>query len=311
MSYSLNRFILFSCEAVDMADECWLFRWKGAHYYFVHRMQKSIDLVRRVRSTAVEAVILHFVTRPSSFTSNWSWLTCLFSYSRFPYQENKINEWFDETIPSENTSEQRIVSVMNVDREGRTTNVYRTKDKAKFPGCLSGDNFEVFLHRTNHESALNIMACGIDLNKARKGVADFSDGDGYYLSNSFQGLDWNRSDRSGKGQAVLIYRVNTRELRGENNDNGLNLCNDESEWRRVVEEYRKPTSNQGKKVRTRRKLRKECKSKHFIEGPISSGSSNHPSPVEHTYQLCVRQENCAQLFDRSLHSVVFFEASER
>lgn len=316
MSNSLNHFSLFRCEAVDMADESWIFRWTAAHYYFARHMQKSTDLVRRVRST-VEAVILLLATKPSSFNSSRSWLTCLLGYSRFPYQEKTINTWFRQKFRSEDGQEQKAVNVMNVDLEGVKTKIYRTQGQAKnFPDSLSNVQFEVFCHGTNHESAQNIIDRGIDLNKERKGrrkAQDFSDGDGYYVSNSFDdALEWAYDNTCpGEGQAVLVYRVNKKELRGENNDNGLDLRdNKEKEWLEVVREYRRPyLSDRRRRSRPNNRLRKECKQLYFIEGPITSGSNNPPSTDYNndSHQLCVRNEICAQLFNISLHSVVFFE----
>ena len=48
---------------------------------------------------------------------------------------------------------------------------------------------------------------------------------------------------------------------------------------------------------------------HFIEGPMAGEGQNfqRPIPNEGSYQLCIRNKDCAELFDQSLHSVVFFE----
>ena len=315
MSWSLSYLSVFKCEAVDMVDESWRFRWKAVRNYFGGYMENSVDLVRRVRSN-VEDLIFLLTTRPSSFNSNCSWLTCFLGYSRFPYKEEIINTWFVQNFPSEDTGK-RKVNVMNVDREGKRTKIYRTQGQAdNFPNSLSDDQFDVFFHGTNHESAQDIIEHGIDLSKARKGVPqDFSDGDGYYLCNSFEEtLKWVGSDvRQGEGQAIVIYRVDKRELRGDNNDKGLDLRGDNLQWVRVVSEYRIPSSGKPAKKRSQpdNKLRKHWKTMPYIEGPISSGSKN-PSYADFdcskgTYQLCVRTDNCAQLFDKSLHSVVFVE----
>lgn len=291
-----------------MAEESWISRWKAVHCYFARHMQKSIDLIRRVRST-VEAVILLLASRPSSFNSN-----CLpLGHSHFPYQENKINKWFVQGIRSQNTGEQRSVNVMNVNREGRRSGFYRTQNQAAFPNSLSHDQFEVLCHGTNHRSAQNIMERGIDFSKSCKGVPqDFSDGDGYYVSNNFDEILKFAQDetRSREGQAVLVYRVSTGELRGKKKDeNGLELCDNRSEeWLEVVREYRRPYSR-NPRFRINKNLRKEWAKLYFIEGPITSGSKNPPSTDynDDSHQLCVRNQICAQLFNISLHSVVFFE----
>lgn len=47
----------------------------------------------------------------------------------------------------------------------------------------------------------------------------------------------------------------------------------------------------------------------FIEGPICSEAHcfSNPYPIDDSYQFCVKSQVCAELFDRSLHSVVFFD----
>ncbi len=301
-----------------MANECWLFRRKAAHFHFARHVQKSIDLVRRVRST-VEAVILLLATGLSSFNSNWSWLTFFLGYNRYPYQEKTINTWFPKKLPSEDGQEQKAVDVMNVDQEGIRNDVYRTQRKKAFPESLSSDKqFKVFFHGTNHQGAQNIIEDGIDLGKLRKDrVQDFSEGEGYYVCNTFEdAFEWaQRNFLPSEGQAVLVYRVNKKELRGENKEKGLNLRKNKTEWLRVVKEYRKLISSRGRSARNRctpdAKLRKDLNNWSYIKGPITAGGNNPPSTdfdnSRGKYQLCVRKDNCAQLFDNSLHSVVFFK----
>ena len=36
-------------------------------------------------------------------------------------------------------------------------------------------------------------------------------------------------------------------------------------------------------------------------------SSTNPTPIGGSYQLCVRHSDCANLFDLSIYSVIFFE----
>ena len=36
-------------------------------------------------------------------------------------------------------------------------------------------------------------------------------------------------------------------------------------------------------------------------------SSMNPTPIAGSYQLCVRHSDCANLFDLSIYSVIFFE----
>lgn len=303
-----------------MADGPWIFRWKDVHNYSAgHIMNKGIILVRRVRSNSEVDLILLSGARSTSFHSNCFWFSCLLGYSRFPYQEDRTNAWFVQRFRSKDGREQRV-NVMNVNQEGIRTYSYCTNGQARnLPGhSLSDDQFDVFFHGTSHKNAQNIIENGINLKKARKGKPqDLSDGDGYYLCDSFDvAYDWGRRKfpGPGEGQAVLMYRVNKILLRGEDKNNGLDLRNDETKWLEVVREYRKPYCSNPKKRGSKpdidKALRKELKNDYqFIEGPITSDPERNPSAAEfysETYQLCIRQDNCAQLFNNSLHSVVFF-----
>ena len=294
-----------------MADESWIFGRKVLHTLMVGNMQESLYLIRHMQSMIGDIIeVLRFVSAARSLIvySNYSCLTCLLEFNGFPYQGSKTNEWFVQEFRSEDQKEQKLVNVINVNQEGRRMNSYRTQGQAEnFPDCLLADNYEVFFHGTNHRSAQDIIERGIDLTKGKE-AQDFSDGDGYYVGASFdEAFGWARSNTShGEGQAVLIYRVHKEQLRGENNDNGLNLREDKQEWLQVVREYRHYPPDK----KPNRKLRKDFKKRYgFIEGPRASVSRRNPSPSEDidTYQLCVRNDNCAQLFNNSLHSAVFFK----
>lgn len=229
---------------------------------------------------------------------------------RFPYQEDTINEWF--TLSTDGVQRDQAVNIINVDEDGKTRKCYTAQNEADncFPESLEDDEFELFFHGTRHESAQNIMEHGIDV---RKGNAkqDFSDTDGFYLGKNFdEACRWTRS-RGYPNTAVLVFRVNKLELRGDDKEKGLDLRDSVNnnqnmkEWQEVVRQFR---------CRPDRKFRKEInKSYQFIEGPMASISGKNPSSLSHpkqkdgSYQLCVRKDNCAELFDRSLHSVVFFD----
>ena len=109
---------------------------------------------------------------------------------------------------------------------------------------------------------------------------------------------------------MLVFRVNKLELRGDDNEKGLDLPDlvnnnqNMKKWQEVVRQFR---------CRPDRKFRKEInKSYQFIEGPMASISGRSTRSLFHirqkdgSYQLCVRKDICAELFDRSLHLVVFF-----
>ena len=211
--------------------------------------------------------------------------------SPFLYEENTdpVNEWF--TLFTEGG---------NVDKDGKERNTVQNQTDNCFLESLD-DEFEIFFHD---------MECGIDVNKGRE-KQDFSDGDGFYLGKNFEeACRWTRS-RGQPNTAVLVFRVKKFELRGDDNEKGLDLRdlvnNNQNmrEWQEVVRQFRN---------RPDRKFRKDInRSYQFIEGPMASISGKNPSSLSHprqkdgSYQLCVRKDNYAELFDRSLHSVVFFD----
>ena len=224
--------------------------------------------------------------------------------SRFPYQEETVNQWF--TVSTEGVQPDKAVHIMNVDKDGQAKKCYTAQNPIdNFPVSLEDDDFEMFCHGTSHDNAQDIIECGINLTKGKE-KQDFSTGDGFYLGKSFhEAYKWTKT-RGHFTSAVLVFRVNKVELRGDDNDNGLDLRKPErkKEWREVVSQFRSG--------RPDKKFRKDLNRNYqFIEGPMASLSSknprlDYPKQKDGTYQLCVRNEDCAELFDRSLHSVVFF-----
>lgn len=224
--------------------------------------------------------------------------------SRFPYKEETVNQWF--TVSTDGVRRDKEVHIMNVDKDGQTKKCYTAQNLIdNFPVSLEEDDFEMFVHGTSHDSAQDIMECGINLTKG-KGKQDFSTGDGFYLGRRFEeACKWTKT-RGHSTSAVLVFRVNKAELRGDDNDNGLDLTMPEKKkkWQEVVSQFRSGKPD--------KKFRKDLNRDYqFIEGPMASLSSknqrlDYPKQKDGTYQLCVRNEDCAELFDRSLHSVVFF-----
>jgi len=223
---------------------------------------------------------------------------------RFPYEEETVNQWFTEF--TEGVQRDEEVHIMNVDKDGEKKKCYTTQNSIhNFPVSLEDDDFEVFCHGTSHDSAQDIMECGIDLDRG-KGKQDFSSGDGFYLGKNFdEACKWTKT-RGHSTSAVLVFRVNKLELRGDDNDKGMDLTKPEEKkkWQEVVSQFRPGKPD--------KKFRKDLdRNYQFIEGPMASLSCKnlrleYPKQKDGTYQLCVRDDDCAQLFDRSLHSVVFF-----
>jgi len=110
-------------------------------------------------------------------------------YNRFPYNTETVNQWF--TL-NEDVQRDQPVNIINVDEVGQESKCYTTERLAAngFSHSLEDEEFELFFHGTNHDSAQDIMTSGINLIKGSK-RRDFSHGDGFYVSKSFvKAFDW-------------------------------------------------------------------------------------------------------------------------
>ena len=220
----------------------------------------------------------------------------------FPFQSEKRNEWF---LPRLTRRRRRAVQVINVTpiREGgirRRGRSYLSDHGVDNFQSLSGGDYELFFHGTSHVSAEDIVNHGIDLNRGGK-KKDFSDGGGFYLCNDFNEASsaiWARNRPL--CSAVLVFQVPSNRLRRRR---GLNLqgANERENWEEVVRHFRRGSRSP--------RFLGELDPVHFIEGPMAGGGQNfqRPIPNEGSYQLCIRSKDCAELFDESLHSVLFFE----
>ena len=227
--------------------------------------------------------------------------------NRFPYREDTVNEWFN--LPPEDDWPERgeAVKVINVDKCGLERKCYRTQNQVEntFPDSLEDDEYELFFHGTSQKHAKDIIENGIDLKRGAK-AQDYSDGDGFYLSKHFdEALKWARHRHV--SFAVLVFRLKRTELRGNNNEKGYDLREPakRKKWQGVIKQFRSGKPD--------KKFRKEINRFYqFIEGPMASLSRKNPNisfavPKGDSYQICVREKNCAELFDYSLHSLVFLD----
>lgn len=230
----------------------------------------------------------------------------LTEYNRFPYNAETVNNWFFLVADVQRATP--VVNIINVDNDGQEDKCYTSERQAEngFSDSLQDERFELFFHGTNHESAKEIMESGIDLLEGSK-KKDFSHGDGFYIGKSFdKALEWSKQRYRNVEEscsAVLVFRVAKKELRGNNNENGLNLRDlrnpaKKEEWDNVIQQFRSGEACLDFIIDVNERYQ-------FIEGPMASPPSLQP--IEGSYQLCVRKENCVQLFNRCLHSVVFFD----
>ena len=101
--------------------------------------------------------------------------------------------------------------------------------------------------------------------------------------------------------AVVVFRVSRVELRGNDNSKGLDLTgiDRKEEGQNLI---KKCLSSDSSYLNT-------VEGYHVIEGPLVYGdrkdSEGNCTPKKDSYQLCVRTDDCASLFDKSLAAVYF------
>ena len=288
-----------SVLSLNVASKDWVEWQKKLHAsYCGQTAQSLLQTLEWLRQLTIETLATFQLPSQVGFL-----LKCLMLHgenifskcNRFPYQPNTINKWF--TISSADRKvRKRPVNVMNVDRDGKTQNCYTTQNRDE-NFLLPNENEEVFFHGTSHVHARNIIDGGIKLSKGEN-LKDFSDGEGFYLAKQFDEA-WKNKWASNRPSvsAVLVFRVHRADLRERRQ--ALDLRTDEEQWRSVIRAFRSGASTE------------QFQQYEFIEGPMSSisrGDQSLCNPMFHgdTYQLCVKHDNCAELFDRSLHSAVFF-----
>ena len=245
--------------------------------------------------TVLESIIVHI----SDF---FKYNSCIgVDFTRFPYQEERVNEWFQ--VVKEDDQEGKTISVINIDHIKGSEKVYSPQYRTEFPKGLLDADHKILFHGTNHHGAQSISEEGILLSKGAKNQ-DFSSGKGFYLSSSIEeALQWacHRFDRP----AVVVYKIQLETLA---NYNGFDLQGEENkqQWKEIVIQCRK-SQNQDKKF-----LRRIRKQYNYIEGPMASISKNRqemsrpPRQKENSYQFCILSEELAEDFYTSLHSLLFF-----
>lgn len=221
-----------------------------------------------------------------------------FSCSRFPHKEDIVNSWFDQEYGGEPS---RMMKTINVVKEAGTP--WHDEDVSFKSSLLNqlqlpdDDQFEFFYHGTNYSAAENIIA-GIDLTIKMSKNLEF--GRGFYVTNTLSvANEW--AQAKSPNTAVLVFRVCRVQLRNDGNIIGRNLMNDEEEWKSLLQNSL--SSDSDFPIRLERF--------DFIEGPVVNREGDfksRPIPKNDSYQLCVRQQKCASLFDRSLCAVVYFSS---
>ena len=176
-------------------------------------------------------------------------------------------------------------------------------------------SYEYWFHGTDAASANKIaIEKGINIS-AGKGARDFSNGDGFYLSDSFhRALDWTRKKWFAcEYTAILRYKV-TRDVLS--NEDGLRLSfpEDRDLWKQVIRYFRSE-GEEGTED-----LDDQLNNATFIIGPLSKdgwwdenkANSNWPEPLRDNWtQLCIRDKKLALTFNLALDKIAFVKDGKR
>ena len=181
------------------------------------------------------------------------------------------------------------------------------------------EGFDHWFHGTDSASATKIaVEMGVKTaagNEAR----DFSDGDGFYCSDSFQrAQDWakHRGFTACDYYAILRYKVSRDLLHGE--EPGLHLSFPEQKelWKKTIRHFR----SEGRDGAGDQDLIKLLKDVAFIIGPLSTDGSwrknknnpGWPEPLCHdSNQLCIRSKTLALKFNLCLDKIAFVKKTQK
>ena len=224
--------------------------------------------------------------------------------SKFPFQSSITNKWVPLTnIPKEEMQSNiqlSSVNIMNlVTKESDAYGLASTAVSALMP---QDDRNIALYHGTDHQSARQILIRGIYLNAGRQ-KRDFSCGKGFYLTTEMEDA-FNWAKQTTEKPAILIFAVDRTNL---SKTRKLNLYENEEKWREIVSSF---------KTATRTAVTRESVNQYdLIEGPMARMIRDEtcdelvfqPKPL--SYQICLISEVFAEEFEKTLHSIVFFDFS--
>ena len=224
--------------------------------------------------------------------------------SKFPFQSSITNKWVPLTnIPKEEVQSNiqlSSVNIMNlVTKESDAYGLASTAVSALMP---QDDRNIALYHGTDHQSARQILIRGIYLNAGRQ-KRDFSCGKGFYLTTEMEDA-FNWAKQTTEKAAILIFAVDRTYL---SETPKLNLFEDAKKWRQIVSCFRTATQT----AITRETIQQY----DVIEGPVAR-MTRHGNlaelviePKPSSYQMCLTSNRFAEEFEKTLHSVVFFDIS--
>ena len=222
----------------------------------------------------------------------------------FPFKCDSTNSWFQLPVTNceeaESTRDPCDVKIMNF----VANTSHASKDiHSQLDGSLSqSDGVTVLYHGTDYKSAVAILFRGIYL-RAGRHKRDFSCGSGFYLTKNLdEAVNWALATTA--KPAILVFQVEKKDL---DSAKRLNLTNYEERWCKIVTSFRSGR---------RTAATKEIESTYdLIEGPQATMIYDEESRELYwkqkpsSYQICLISDDFAEIFEKSLHSILFLEVS--
>ncbi|KAK6991361.1 hypothetical protein BgiMline_014732, partial [Biomphalaria glabrata] len=212
--------------------------------------------------------------------------------AKFPYSEQKTDEWFKENISSQRAGASNSNASANI-------NVFNCTGKNEESPKLIQDflkkvkeedgESKLFYHGTTHLNAQSIINSGITLTKGKQGN-DFSSGDGFYLFEEFQyAEEWVRDKMT--YYAVLVFKVK-QDFVNPVLKKGLDVSKDQSTWQEII--------NYCQSCYKDKSTKRILKGVTFIRGPTSAwGAKKGRSGFGRgKIQFCIRDEQYSDEFGR-------------
>ena len=214
---------------------------------------------------------------------------------RFPFEIDGRAEWLErDDVIIANVVTKKSESSMKTQSMLRKLELYDEQNVVLF-------------HGTDHESACDIMnGRGIHLGAGRK-KRDFSSGAGFYLTKNLDdAFIWACSTTV--KPAILVFRV---ELDFLNKASKLNLNEGDglTKWREIVNFFRLDKGPAH--------IRSSLSACDLIEGKSARATRSGPTNGNalmfeqntSSYQMCLISKKFAEMFQKRLHSVLFYDIS--
>ena len=219
----------------------------------------------------------------------------------FPFQCNSTDAWFQESQNNSLNEDEGSVKIRNVSVEKGA--MHEKTGSILSELCMEQDQYTLYFHGTDHDSAKDILQRGVDLTTGRQ-RRDFSSGLGFYVTKDFGiALNWAKSITS--KPVLLIFQVQRSFPDRFRKRSFLENCaNDMMEWEKVVASFRSGNITP--------EIQKLVKDLDFMEGPeaILTGRNEIDELIferkPRSHQMCFFSETIAEEFDRSLNSMIFY-----